>query len=228
MRDSYERFLSEGYISKEQLFDFGSRETIYAPFEKAKHGWEDLKQRIKTNQPVYIRGFGRNGTGSAMFQEFYKSVLGNENVTIDPTNNYEPTKVIRDMTGYSKIKSAMYEPIRNYQISHIFGRTKNIFTFTAPWNIVYLPKIIDPFTGHEARGDLSDEYEAIFKQKSYSHFEPLIEDYNRLVSDSEFMQRVYSYLDDISHRDLYSKKNLDRLIKSVREELTPISIPEAS
>ena len=40
MRDSYERFFSEGYIDKDQFFDFGLRETIYAPKDKAKEGWE--------------------------------------------------------------------------------------------------------------------------------------------------------------------------------------------
>ena len=100
MRDSYERFFSEGYISKEQFFDFGIRETIYAPLEKAKEGWEELKHRIRNNGPVYMRGFGRNSNGSHLFQEFYSQVLGNENVKIDPTNNKEPTTVIRDMTGY--------------------------------------------------------------------------------------------------------------------------------
>ena len=106
MRDSYERFFSQGYISKEQFFDFGIRETIYAPLDKAKACWEKLKRSIKTNQPVYIRKYGgRNNTnGNFMFQEFYKHVLGNENVRIDRTNNTEPNIVIHNMTGYSKKK----------------------------------------------------------------------------------------------------------------------------
>jgi len=224
MRDSYERFFSEGYISKEQFFDFGIRETIYAPLDAAKNRWEELKQRIKSNQPVYMRGFGRNSNGSHMFQEFYKHILGNENVLIDPTNNKEPTTVIRDLTGYSKTKSAKHEPIRNYQISHIFGRTKNIYTFTAPWNIVYLPKIIDPFTGHEAKGALVDEYRVAFQQKSYSNFEPLIENYNKMISDKVFKQRIDSYLEYISRNSRYPQADIDKLVKSIDEELTPISI----
>jgi hypothetical protein len=36
MRDSYIRFFSEGYISKEQCFEFGLKETIYAPYEKVE------------------------------------------------------------------------------------------------------------------------------------------------------------------------------------------------
>ena len=81
---------------------------------------------------MYIRGFGRNSNGTHLFQEFYKEVFGNAHVAVDPTNNAIPTKIIRDLTGYSKSSSARDEAIRNYQISHIFGRTKNVYTFTAP------------------------------------------------------------------------------------------------
>lgn len=224
MRDSYERFFSEGYISKEQFFDFGTRETIYAPVDKAREGWEQLKLRINNNKTVYMRGFGRNSNGSHLFQEFYSRVLGNDNVKIDPTNNHEPTTVIRDMTGYSKVKRANYEAIRNYQVSHVFGRTKNIFAFTAPWNIVYLPKMIDPFTGHEAKGDLVSEYQRIFQQKSYMHFEPLIEDYNQLISNPQFQQRIEDYLQKSSDENSDRKADFDKLIKSIQEELTPITI----
>lgn len=223
MRDSYERFFSKGYISKEQFFDFGICETIYAPLDKAKEGWEELKQRIRNNGPVYMRGFGRNSNGSHLFQEFYSNVLGNKNVKIDPTNNKEPTTVISDMTGYSKIKSKKHKTIRNYQVSHIFGRTKNIYLFTAPWNIAYLPKIIDPFTGHEAKGELIDEYQTMFRHKSYVHFEALIEDYNEIILNKGFQQCIDIYLEDISKKNRYSQTDIDKLRKSVQEELAPIN-----
>ncbi|GAB1256221.1 hypothetical protein NBRC116494_07230 [Aurantivibrio plasticivorans] len=224
MRDSYERFFSEGYIDKDQFFDFGLRETIYAPKDKAKEGWEQLKQRIVNNEPVFMRGFGRNSNGSHLFQEFYRLAFSNDNVKIDPTNNKEPTLVIRDMTGYSKTKSAKYEPIRNYQVSHIFGRTKNIFAFTAPWNIVYLPKMIDPFTGHEAKGDLIDEYQMMFQKQSFAYFEPLIDDYNQLILGSSLQARIDEGLNGLRNNNAFSDSDIDKLIKSVREELTPILI----
>ena len=152
MRDSYERFFSEGYITKEQFYNFGVRETIHGEIEEATEFWEESKWKIREGQPVYIRGFGRNSNGSHLFQEFYSVVLGNQNVKIDPTNNREPTRVVRNLTGFSKTKSTKHEMIRNYQVSHVFGRTKNVFAFTAPWNIVYMPKLLDPLTGHEAKG----------------------------------------------------------------------------
>lgn len=224
MRDSYERFFSQGYISKEQFFEFGLQETIYAPLDKSEIAWSDFKKRIATHQQVYIRGFGRNSNGSHLFQEFYKNIIGNENILIDPTNNAQPTKLIRDLTGYSKTKSNNHEPIQNYQISHIFGRTKNVFAFTAPWNIVYMPKMLDPFTGHEAKGKMIAEYQVLFQQQSYKHFEPLIEDYNKLISSQKLVDSINEYLEIIGSEPSIDVKDAEKLKKSVLEELSPIII----
>ena len=60
LRDSYKRFFSKFNLSKEQFFNFGIRETIYAPIDKAQEGWDELKRRISNNDTVYIRGFGRD------------------------------------------------------------------------------------------------------------------------------------------------------------------------
>lgn len=222
MLDSYERFFFKFNVSKKQFFNFGIRETIYAPIDKAQEGWDELKRRISNNDTVYIRGFGWDSKGSHLFQEFYSQVFGNKNVKIDPSNNKEPTTVIRKMTGYSKIESVKYETIRNYQVSHIFGRTKNIFMFTAPWNIVYLPKLIDPFTGHEAKGDLIKEYQTLFRQKSYAHFKPLIEEYNKIISDPVLQTRIDEYFENIS-KSSHPQEDIDKLKKSVQKELSPIN-----
>jgi hypothetical protein len=91
--NSYERFFSKFNLSKEQFFNFGICETIYAPLCKAKKGLEDLKRRISNNDTVYIRGFGRDSKGSHLYQEFYSQVFGNTNVKIDPSNNEDIDKL---------------------------------------------------------------------------------------------------------------------------------------
>lgn len=222
MRDSYERFFSQGYISKDQFFEFGLSETIYAPLDKAESAWNELKNRVHSNQQVFIRGFGRNSNGTHLFQAFYADVLKNNQVTVDPTNNAQPTKLIRDLTGYSKTKSNKHEPIQNYQISHIFGRTKNVFAFTAPWNIVYMPKMLDPFTGHEAKGSMIDEYKDLFQKQSFKHFEPLINDYNALITSPSLVDSIHQYLDKIEQDKNLDGKDVSKLRASILEEITPI------
>jgi hypothetical protein len=50
-----------------------------------------------------------------------------------------------------------------------------------------MPKMLDPFTGHEAKGKMIAEYQVLFQQQSYKHFEPLIEDYNKLISSQKLV-----------------------------------------
>ena len=217
MIDSYEKFLTK-YVSKEDFFDFGLSETIYISNDKTKIEWDNLKKKIYTDQEVFIRGFGRDAAGTHLFLNFYKKVFNNEHVLKDPTNNARPTKIIEELTGLKKNKD-----IRNYQVSHVFGRTKNIFTFTAPWNIVFTPKILDPFTGHEAKGTIVEEYQRLFKRQTYEKFKECIDEYNSIVSDKKLIQSIDEYLEELYNIDIKSYKKLQ---KAISEEFSFIDIPK--
>ena len=214
--DSYEKFLTQ-YVSKEDFFNFGLNETIYIPIEKVNIEWSNLKNRISKNKTVFIRGFGRDATGTHLFLDFYKKIFHNNNVLKDPTNNQQPTKLIESLTGLKKNKD-----IRNYQVSHIFGRTKNIFTFTAPWNIVFMPKILDPFTGHEAKGNMVEEYQKLFQEESYKKFKHFIDEYNDIITNINLTQLIDSYFEELHqiNKDTVAK----RFEKAVREEFSPIEL----
>lgn len=203
MKDSYAEFFNRRYISKEQFFEFGLEESIYISFEEAKTGWNIIKDDVLNNRLAYIRGYGRNGLGTKLFIELYKEVLGNQMIQVDPSNNTMPERVLNSYTNYRKnIKSDSGKliKIQNYQISHIFGKTKNPFLFTAPWNIAYIPKIIDPFTGHEARGDLPAQYTRAFRNKAFELFGELIEEYNQLIVDLQLKEKANSYIDRLENK----------------------------
>lgn len=214
MIDSYELFLSK-YVSKDDFFNFGLSETIYINDDKVKDYWELLKKNIKDDKPVPIRGFGRDAKGTNLFVDFYAEVFSNSNVFKDSTNNHNPSKIIQDLTALKKGKD-----IRNYQISHIFGRTKNIYTFTAPWNIVFKPKILDPFTGHEAKGDMVKEYQELFFNQSYKRFKNYIEDYNELITSHILTTKIENYLDKIQNS--LSEKDFKKFKIALLSELSPI------
>ena len=224
MRDAYIRFFNEGYISKENFFNFGLKETIYAPYDKAEIEWNLLKNRIYGNEKVFIRGFGRDANGTHLFQALYGKLLSNYNVRKDSTNNAEPAKLIRSLTGYSKTQSSKFESIRNYQISHIFGRTKNVFAFTAPWNIVYMPKMLDPFTGHEAKGEMIDEYTLLFQRQGYHRFEKLIDEFNEIMINPNFKKRVNEVLYSFHSNETYSIKELKKLEEAINKGFSPITL----
>ena len=224
MRDSYIRFFLEGHITKEQFFDFGLKETIYAPYDKAEKEWEILKNNIINNKVVHIRGFGRDAKGTHLFFNLYKKLLNNDNVKKDSTNNAEPTKIIKNLTGYSKTENKKFEYIRNYQVSHVFGRTKNVYAFTAPWNIVYTPKLLDPFTGHEAKGDMIDEYTLLFQQQGYKKFERLIEDFNQIITNSLFKEKLNNCLQEFANDKSIELKDIEKLQKAATNEFRPIEV----
>jgi len=194
MRDAYVRFFKAFNVSTDEFFDFGIREIIHVPLDRAAIEWNELRKRVETGGCVTVRGFGRNGRGNSQFLDFYANVFGHSGFAIDLTNNAAPTRVLQRLTGYSKIRMAGCEQLANYQVSHIFGRTKNPYAFTAPWNIVYIPKIVDPFTGHEARGDLASQFQIRFRKHMLSVFQPLVDDYNCAVTASLFAAKIDDYV----------------------------------
>ncbi|MEZ5527011.1 MAG: hypothetical protein R3F26_05695 [Gammaproteobacteria bacterium] len=224
MRDSYQIFFANGLISKEEFFEFGLSETIYVDFDTAATAWEDLKFRLQSNERVVIRGFGRDAAGTHLFKKLYEYMFGNRHIQKDATNNAEPTRLLRQWTGLSKSGGIGFDLIRNYQISHVFGRTKNPLCFTAPWNIVYIPKIIDPFTGHEATGDMVDEYTRLFQAQCYRKFKSLIDDYNVLVTNPDFLANLNTSLQLMALGESIQASEMDKLHKSLKSEFSPIAI----
>lgn len=223
IRDAYQIFF-EQYLPKEQLFQFGLDEIICCSESKVEAAWQELKHRALNNETVYMRGFGRNASGSHLFQELYKRALGNSNVQIDPTNNAKPTAVLKEFTGYSKTPNRNFNQIRNYQVSHVFGRTKNIFAFMAPWNIVYIPKIVDPFTGHEAKGEAVKEFTAIFQKEVYGRFSKQIDDFNRLMGSSQFIDKIASALEAMESSGNYEHSQISILYKGVQSDFPQIQV----
>ena len=149
-RDAYELIFEE-FIgkNKDKFFKFGLEQTIYAneiSIKNASDKWEDLKLRLSSDQPIYIRRYGTGGRNTHLYKDFYANVFENEELREDPTNNSMPRKLIEELTGYMKKPRKGYTKIQNYQVSHVFGITKHALAFSAQWNIVYFPKLLDPFT----------------------------------------------------------------------------------
>lgn len=222
VHDSYQRFFQE-YLTKERFFEFGVKEIIYGDLGKVRDSWNALKYRIVNGgDKVYIRGFGRNASGSQLYLDFYKYLFPKAVVEIDPTNNYAPTTTIKEMTGYAKQESRKYTRIMNYQVSHVFGRTKNVYLFTAPWNIVYLPKLLDPLTGHESKGVWAEEFTSIFQRQIFEKFEEHIGDYNELVTTGDFTSRLDEGIQSL--KDKYTIAEVEKLASAVKTDFSIIDV----
>lgn len=228
--DSYVEFLAYYDITNESILEWGLENTIFIELEAATESWNELKKRILDNREVYIRGFGRDAKGTELYLNLYKFLFNNVNVKKDATNNDKPTKCIQELTGYRKysknVKKETHSILYNYQVSHIWGCTRNVFMFEAPWNICFSPKLMDPFTGHESSGELSNAYKKKFVSYAYQLYKPLIEDYNRILAEYKVQERVEEYLQLIEEQGDIKGKDFEEFCKSVRKELCPIIVEE--
>ena len=187
-RDSYYDFMSHFGIKPKAFFDWGMKAIIFPPLEKVESEWKDLKERIQNNCEVLIRGYGRDAHGTNWYLDFYKYLLNNSHVKKDGSNNSRPQSIIKKLSGLTRNKD-----IYNYQVSHIWGRTKNIFLFEAPWNICYTPKIIDPFTGHETKGDLPGKFQSYFFMYAQKRYRKFIDDYNSIIASFDIPSKIDSF-----------------------------------
>ena len=220
-RDSYINFLKTFKISDDKFVEYGLKDIIFIPKDKASSEWEILKKKVYSNQEVYIRGMGRDAASTGYMLEIHNSLFGNSNIKKDPSNNTHPTKILENLTGFSKRKSKNTNLISNYQVSHIFGHTKNALMFMAPWNIVYIPKLFDPFSGHESKGELTQTFTSKLKEITYEKFKVQIDDYNSIVNNSKFISSLNSSIENLKSNN---SEVSDKLLNSIKDEFSEIKI----
>ncbi|MDA2322670.1 hypothetical protein WMZ06_27155 [Bacillus sp. SW7] len=228
MKDAYEMFLKEFNIDPKALIEFGIKETISIPEKDIETEWLNLQERINgtKKEPVYVRGSGRDAKTTNLYMDLYKTLFPNGTFLKDSTNNAKPKRLLEIYTNCKRGKDVpkKYEQILNYQVSHIFGRTKNPFAFNAPWNFVYLPKVVDPFTGHESHGTLKTAFSSQFKQHFYDKDKIHIEEFNKIMKELE--PKIVDYVKDVDSKFSreYTDKMLQKFKKNVLEEFKPIEI----
>lgn len=214
--DSYIEFLKHFNITADEFFKWGMEATIFPQENKVAAEWDALKKRLFSDEQVYIRGYGRDTHGTWLYKELYRSVFNNNHIEKDPSNNTAPHKLIVRLTD-KKVNREIY----NYQVSHIWGHTKNPLMFEAPWNICYTPKMFDPFTGHEVGGELPAEYKRIFLAKAHELYQSYIDEYNEILIKYDVDKHIEEFLGNLP--DDLSEKEKKQFEKDVRNELSPIS-----
>ena len=216
IKDSYDCFFERFGITKEDLYDYGLTETIFPKYDQTKEFWNNLKHRVFNNGEVYIRGAGRDAKGTQIYIEFYEYLFRNSNIKKDPTNNFKPQLIIEELTGYKRNKNLF-----NYQVSHIYGRTKNPLMFEAPWNIAFVPKLIDPFTGHETKGKWPEEYQEVYLKRTSELYAEFIHNYNVLIMELEIEKNVSVFLNNID-KEIYTPSQIKHFEIGIKNELSKI------
>lgn len=231
--DSYQLFIehfSKNSFSEDAFINWGLDHIIFADKAKSEKEWETIKQNWTDNKNLIIRNSGRNGQSSKLYTDFY-TLLG-KTVGFDKTNNEKPTKVIQDITGKVKYNKNRHEKntpkneslkvLMNYQVSHIWGHTKNPLLFVCPWNICFVPKMFDPFTGHEAKGPLVEKFKKEFIAKAKTLYADLIHDYNNFI-EKEILQTglISKYIASVEvdcEQGKLTKRTFNDFEKNIKEE----------
>lgn len=213
MNDAYHRFLTHFRISVDELIQFGLSETVFPDATLVDRQWDECKRKLDRREDHWIRGYGRDALGTKLYERFYQILLGLR-VIKDPNNNYHPKRMLERVTRNST------KSMTNYQVSHIFGRTKNPVLFTAPWNIVWKPKVLDPFTGHETTGQLRDAYIKSYHEHVRVRYQKYLEDYERLREIYFQPDSITDALETMRRERLFgSLESKKRFEASVRHEL---------
>ncbi len=215
MIDAYEQMIPE-YISKEDFFRFAVEKTIYIADSKIKEEWTSLKKKINANKPIFMRGM-KNSVDNQLFFDFYDNIFGNKQVKKDPSNTQNPAKIMESLSGYKKSKD-----LKNYQLTPLFGRSKNILTFCAPWNMAYIPSILDPLLSNEAKGDLAKEFQAFFFQHNIEKFKPFVDEYNEMVTNPHFIRKIDDHFHTLYDNVYYDNEIVMKFEPIFREEMSAI------
>ncbi len=224
IRDAYEMLFKK--IGKDEFFEHGIKDILFVESDKIEKHWiEGIKHKLdKGGEMLHIRGYGRDGSNTELFVKLYKHLFPNIIIERDSTNNAQPTKLLADLTPYVKVKT-QNEPnktlIQNYQISHLWGKTKNPLLFTAAWNIAYVPKYLDPFTGHESQGEHSSTFKRVFEEIVRGKFQHFIDDYNSII-ESRVDPVLEEALDKTRKELRYNKKEFSKFSDDARRELSKI------
>lgn len=225
--DAYELTLESFGIKPDDFLSHGLNSCIFSDISKAKVKWKNLLLAIESKNNVYVRTYGDKSKKDVksvnewLLKRFYLDVFKID-ITIDSTNNKEATSAIREASGYSKKKSSENKYLTNYKVAHIYGKTKNMYAFTAPWNIAYVPNMFDSLTGHEGSGLLQNQFNQKFKDKSKSVFNELIEEFNlEMVNCIENINNWYKniinnkseYIEIIDNNDFENTVDVSGKIK---------------
>ena len=216
--DSVELFFDHFRIKKRGFISWGIEKSKFAEPETALDSWHKLVEDIQTGkEKIYVRRFGRSKAKQKELRHFYEKVLGIKSKTLheDKTNNYQPYKRFSEAMGMKKKKDLL-----NYKVSHIFGKTKNPYDFCAVWNMSYTPVVIDPFTGHEVKSTVCDDFMKRFQNHALHRFGKPISEFNRRMCG--LRPKINKFIVRLDKNRQLTEKDKKELKESIKENFSKI------
>ncbi len=137
---------------------------------------DKLPVRFSTAESIYMTSDGTihkrlyankiEASAKTDREDIYTTVRPNIRITVDSTGNRYVCQAIKRYTGEWVSSGTKISTIKNYMISHIWGKTNDPLCFTALWNLALIPMhcsfILDkPMAQHKQVHDVIELYKAI-------------------------------------------------------------------
>jgi hypothetical protein len=87
-----------------------------------------------------------------------------------------------------------------------------------------MPKLLDPFTGHEAKGQMVSEFTTLFREQSYARFGRLIDDFNEVISNPQFLDTLGRALNELKDQTSSQSADFRKFERAVKREFEPIVV----
>ena len=219
MTDSYLKLFEAVGVDFTKFIETGAENCLFLPHSKVASNWENIKKQVNDGI-ILVRGCGRHADSQDIANSAYGKLFCVKKIDVDKTNNANPGKY------YTLFEKESGEKLYNYQVSHVFGRTKNPYAFMGLWNISLVPKLLDPLTGHESHGLYKNGFQKLFKKRSFDLYPDILEDFNAI------MLNLNKKLDDWANDDpiVRSKRekgckqrHLDLVIREIKNAFSGIT-----
>ena len=223
--DAYDVLFDELELEPARFFERSLAAIKDVDPASAEEDWNALVERLENGGTAFIRGAGRNAQGTEAWFKVCRHLFKNADIRKDPDNNTEPTKLLTRLTRYGKVteKGEGIRHLMNYQVSHLWEkRTHNPLLFTAAWNIAWVPKYLDPFTGHETKGEHVVAFQKRFRQRNRERYGRQIAAYNAYVKANVLPRLEEALVATISELQGWSVRKVSSFESRVRQEFAVI------
>ncbi len=81
------------------------------------------------------------------YLQLYDVLFPGTTFRFEKIENATPRKLLEVLTDVKDTDTPMevYLKLRSYQVLHVFKRIHNPYAYLAPWNIIMIPKVLQPF-----------------------------------------------------------------------------------
>ncbi|MDU7942394.1 MAG: hypothetical protein E7J38_02210, partial [Streptococcus salivarius] len=91
-----------------------------------------------------------------------------------------------------------------------------------PWEVVDLPKVLDPFSVHESKGELTEKFTEKLKEFVKSNYREQIREFNQTMED--LAPKVKQFKKEIKKEGNIKEDTLKQFFKSLDESFSKIDL----